>query len=227
MIEKNSKMTAQDPSPIWDLLTIWPTVEHLEVVAWEMPTNYVTKAPTGRWAPYEVRWLDESDSAEGTLHRLLRPGSLRILQLMKTPEAHFFEELMRRHGPYLRSLRLKGLTDDIAPSVKDCAVLEEFKYLQVPTPALLASLPPTIQHLSFQNAPTTKPITHIIKWIEHDAPRLRVVTYNACGPSTERDFIHLADVCGAKGIELQCFADTPSTREVSTYLFLGSIIWAA
>jgi len=212
-------MTAQDPSPLWDLLTIWPTVEHLEVVAWEMPTNYVTKPPTGRWAPYEVRWLDESDAAEGTLPRLLRPGSLRILQLMKTPEAPFFEEVMRRHGPYLRSLRLKSLTDDVAGSVKDCVALEEFKYLQVPSPTLLASLPPTVEHLSFQNAPTTKPITHVIEWIEHKAPRLRVVTYNACGSPTERDYLYLAEVCRAKGIELECFADTPPTREVRHFSF--------
>ena len=211
----NLSMAAQDPSPLWDLLSVWPTIEHLEVVAWEMPTDHITKPPTGRWAPYEVRWLDESDSAEGVLPRLLRPGSLRILQFMKTPEAPFFEELMRTHGPYLRSLRLKALTDDVAQSVKDCTVLEEFKYLQIPSPALLKSLPLTVEHLSFQNVPKTKPITHVIEWIDCHAPRLRVVTYNACGSPTEQDFHYLVSVCRARGIELQCFADTPPTREVS------------
>lgn len=106
------------------------------------------------------------------------------------------------------------MSEDVAEELKQCTALEEFKYLQVPTPTVLASLPSTIEHLSFQNATTTQPIPHVIKWIERHAPRLRAVTYNACGGTTERDYIHLVDVCRAKGIELRCFADTPPTREV-------------
>lgn len=206
--------SAQDPSPLWDLLTIWPSVEHLEVVSWEMPSSHITKPPTGTWAPYEVRWLDESDSAEGTLPRLLRPGSLRILQLMKTPENAFFEEVLARHGPFLRSLRLKSVADEVAESLRSCTVLEEFKYIKVPSPAVLESLPNTIEHFSFQNSAATQSIGHVINWIEHHAVRLRVVTYNVCGSPIEPDFMHLADVCRSKGIELLCFADASPIREV-------------
>lgn len=203
---------------MWDLLTIWPTVQHLEVVSWETPSAYATKAPRGNWAPYEVRWLDESDSGESNLPRLLQPGSLRILQLMKTPSDEFFEALMGTHGPYLRSLRLRGVTDEVAPSLASCTSLEEFKYLQVPTTEILNALPAGLEHLQFQNT-TNKlaSIRPVIDYVQYRATNLRVVTYNSCGTSSSAEFLELARICKERGIELKCFADNAPIEEVGSF----------
>lgn len=202
-------------------MSIWPSIQHLEVVSWETPTNQTTKPPSGRWAPYEVRWLDESDSAETTLPRLLRPGSLRVLQLMKTPSDTFFEALMKTHGPYLRSLRLRQIPDNLASSLAECEALEEFKYLGIPSADILAALPAsTMQHLSLQNGTTksnSESIKTVIEWIESKALGLRAVTYNSCGSPEEREFRRLVEVCRARDIDLQCFADTPPVREVRPF----------
>jgi len=205
---------AQDPSPLWDLLTIWPTIQHLEVVSWETPTINTTKVPNGTWAPYEVRWLDESDSGEDSLPHLLRPGSLRILQLLKTPSDRFFDGLMRAHGPYLRSLRLRGITDQVASSLANCTSLEEFTYLKVPNAEVLASLSPGLEHLQFQNG-TNKhsSIRPVLDYVRNRATRLRVVTYNSCGTTLDAEFRELADVCRKRGIELKCFADNAPIEE--------------
>ncbi len=208
---------AQDPSPLWDLLSIWPTIQHLEVASWETPSVQTTKPPKSsvQWAPYEVRWMDESDSGEDSLQRLLRPGSLRILQLLKSPSDQFFEALMVKHGPYLRSLRLRGVREEIVSSLKNCTSLEELKYMRVPSPALLASLPPSLEHLQFQNIPR-KPtsIRSVLDYIGSDAASsLRVVTYNSCGSPSDPELRKLVDICKRRRVTLKCYADNPPMEE--------------
>ncbi|KAF8314358.1 uncharacterized protein EI90DRAFT_3090449 [Cantharellus anzutake] len=224
-----SLRSAQHPSPLWDLLSIWPTVQHLEVALWESPSIHTTQPPKAtnaqQWAPYEVRWLDESDSGEDwALPHLLRPGSLRILQLLRIPSDDYFEDLMKKHGPYLRSLRLCGpgggsvspMREEIIPSLKNCTSLEEFKYMRIPSRNLLQALPPSLEHLQFQNnnrKPTS--IRSLLEWIEFSekSRRLRVVTYNSCGDPLSEELRRLVEICRRRGIVLKCYADNPPMEE--------------
>ncbi|KAF8308939.1 hypothetical protein DL93DRAFT_2170706 [Clavulina sp. PMI_390] len=173
---------AQDPSPLWDILTVFPTIQHLELISWETPpTTHQTALPPAHlaWAPYELRLLDESDGGERlslALQRLAGEkarGQLKVLQVLSMPEEEgVFEALMKTHGPFLRSLRIKGpraasaglaapvaelVVDedsvedaDIAEALKHCSALEEFKFIGVPSKRLLASLSSSVEHLSFQ-----------------------------------------------------------------------------
>ena len=164
--------------------------------------------------------MDESDSGEESLPRLLRPGSLRILQLLKTPSDQFFAALMVKHGPYLRSLRLRGIREEVVTSLENCTSLEEFKYMRVPSVALLAALPSSLEHLQFQNTPR-KPtsIRSVIGYIESgEARRLRVVTYNCCGSPSDAELRTLVDICEQRKVTLKCYADNPPMEEREPFI---------
>lgn len=195
----------------------------------EAPSTAVHTTPAvNSVAPYEVRLLDDHDASSETLACLLHPGSLRILQLSKIPSDDVFEDLMRLHGPYLRSLRVKSLPDECASSLVHCTAMEEFKCLSIPSPSVLFALPATIEHISFQNC-TMQPraILGVVEWIQERAPRLRMVTYNCCGRPDNTDFRTLATICRSKHIELRCFADASPTREVCLNSSLSPSIFFA
>lgn len=124
--------------------------------------------------------------------------------------------MLSAHGPFLRSIRLKSITDELVESLKYCVSLEEFKYLDIPSQALLDALPSTLEHLQIQNG-TAKHVSidHVIEYIAEANHRLRVLTYNSCGSPTHREFVRLRDSCRQRGIVLKCFGDNAPLEEVS------------
>jgi hypothetical protein len=120
--------------------------------------------------------------------------TLQILELCITPPR--FAEMMETHGPYLRSLRLSKLTDEQAAALVDCTNLEEFQYGMEPSPALLASLPATLEHLKF--ASTKKQNYDLIPLCEFilQHPSLAVLSY-------VHDFTMEDEIC--EMLERYCF----------------------
>ncbi|KAF9516085.1 hypothetical protein BS47DRAFT_1484229 [Hydnum rufescens UP504] len=163
-----------NPSPLWDLLTIGPPYS-------------ILSAGAGR----ADRWRGQSPTSPPTWQSSDPPTFENPSTSSRRPYAE--------HGPYLRSLLLRGITDQVASSLANCTTLEEFTYLK---------------HLQFQNG-TNKhsSIRPVLDYVRNRATRLRVVTYNSCGTTLDSEFRELADVCRKRGIELKCFADNAPIEE--------------
>lgn len=113
--------------------------------------------PTGKLK--EFRWTSFDRPLDAVLRWFLgsQPGDLRYLALDCLPEEGAFHELLRIHGPHLRSLRLRDLFGVDADSLAQCTDLEEFSLDRGMDERVLSVLarhkgttqPSTFTHLEF------------------------------------------------------------------------------
>ncbi|KAH9947596.1 hypothetical protein B0H21DRAFT_807153 [Amylocystis lapponica] len=183
---------------LYQLLEVWPTVQFLRLGTELNATPPRAPAPIKL---YELV-LHRTPSQE-ILEWLLSASesSLQIADFRDVP-GPLFDDLLRLHGPHLRSLRLMRYSARAAAVIKHCPNLEELILFQLSTFLDLARLPQTLEHLGFRNYTwSASPSLHTIITAIDSLPRLRIVT---CDPHTEQhvDYPALRAKCLERGVEL-------------------------
>lgn len=147
----------------YQLTRIWKDSLRFLVLGGE-PFHLIRRPPTDTLPPptgklKEFRWTSFDRPSDAVLRWFLgsQPGDLRYLALDCLPEERAFHDLLRTHGPHLRSLRLRDLFGVDADSLAQCTDLEEFSLDRGMDERVLSVLaghkgtaqPSTFTHLEF------------------------------------------------------------------------------
>ncbi|CCM03503.1 uncharacterized protein FIBRA_05637 [Fibroporia radiculosa] len=185
-------------SPVlYQLLDVWPTIQFLRI-----GVELVCPPPEpGGFQLYEL-----------AIHRMPSPDILRWLLSGSADSLQIAEfrdipgpqltDLLTRHGPRLRSLRLMPFNMRATAVIRLCPNLEELVLFQLSTFLGLGALPQRLEHLSFRNYTwSSSPSLETVVATVGRLPRLRIVS---CDPRAEhhQDFPALRGKCAQRGIEL-------------------------
>lgn len=155
--------------------------------------------PTGKLK--EFRWTSFDRPSAAVLRWFLgsQPTDLRYLALDCLPEEDAFRDLLRIHGPNLRSLRLRDLFGVEAQSLAQCTGLEEFSLDRGMDEHVLSILarnngngthtlppPPTFTHLEFGvrvKTPESQALETAVQRAVHNGrfPNLKTITLKQWG----------------------------------------------
>jgi hypothetical protein len=221
-------------SILYNLLGIWPTIQFLKIGCWIDSTPLpwdITASPMLQGNPNDTVESAWRNGAEVCLHDLalvMTPApevltwllassadSLHILDLREAPGLRG-QNILARHAPQLRSLRIASYNDDTVALLRMCTALKELVLYELELPPrcpLAPNLPPTIEHLCFTVRSPTRPITRWSLIPTHrttlqpliDAvdvlPNLKVLT---CSKSMRRLPFEevLEQRCKMKGVEM-------------------------
>ncbi|OJA10581.1 hypothetical protein AZE42_04640 [Rhizopogon vesiculosus] len=210
-------------SPIlFHLLRIWPNIQFLKVGSRirTLP-RCTTPSPPLERNTEDAGELRQRNGAEVCLYDLVisifpapkvlswllasSADSLRILELRQLP-CLTERNILARHAPQLRLLRLWCYNDDSVALLRMCTALEELVlYGLEPSPCrpLVPNLPPTIEHFAFGIRDYHSCISLQPSISAVDAhPNLKVLTFNKDPRQRFQDCETLEAKCGMKGIEV-------------------------
>ncbi|KAJ8589392.1 hypothetical protein M405DRAFT_211962 [Rhizopogon salebrosus TDB-379] len=218
---------------LYNLLGIWPTIQFLKIGCWTGSTPLpwdIAASPMLQGNANDTGEPAWRNGAEICLHDLalvMTPApevltwllassadSLRILDLREAPRLTG-RNILARHAPQLRSLRIASYNNDTVALLRMCTALKELVLYELELPPrcpLAPNLPPTIEHLCFTIHHPTNPITRQPLIPSHrtalqpliDAvdvlPNLKVLT---CGKGMRRLPCEVLERrCKMKGVEM-------------------------